>query len=72
MRRIVLLLLLTILAVGCSTKKESIIVESVSLNTASLEMTVGETVNLIAKVIPSNADDANVTWGTSNQNIANC
>lgn len=70
MRKIVLLLLLTILAVGCSTKKESINVESVSLNTASLEMTVGETVKLIAKVIPSNADDANVTWGTSNQNIA--
>ena len=45
-------------------------VESVSLDKTSLEMTKGETQNLVATVVPQEATDATVTWSSSNTNVA--
>lgn len=45
-------------------------VESVSLDKTSLEMTKGDTQNLVATVVPQEATDATVTWSSSNTNVA--
>ena len=45
-------------------------VTSVSLNTNSLELEVGGTSQLNATVLPNNASNKNVTWESSNTNVA--
>ena len=49
---------------------EVINVESVSLNIQSDELEIGETVALVATVMPSNATNKNVTWSSDNTNVA--
>ena len=49
---------------------EVINVESVSLNIQSDELEMGETVALVATVMPSNATNKNVTWSSDNTNVA--
>ena len=48
----------------------TVAVTGVSLNESSLTLEVGNTANLTATVIPSEATDKSVTWSTSNPNIA--
>jgi len=67
--------LLTALAViccflACEKVPEEILVTSVSLNQATAEMVVGETISLSATVLPSNATEKTVTWASSNQSVA--
>ena len=50
--------------------KNSIPVESVKLNSNQLELVEGETEQLIATVLPEDATNKNVTWTSSNPNIA--
>ena len=45
-------------------------VSSISLNKTSAELTVGNTLQLTATVLPSNATDRTVTWTTNNSNVA--
>ena len=44
---------------------EVIHVESVTLNKTSLEMHIGDKEDLLASVLPENADNKTVTWSTS-------
>ena len=42
---------------------------SVSLNKTSLEMTIGNTYQLSAEITPSNSENKNVSWSSSNESI---
>jgi uncharacterized protein YjdB len=57
-------------ACSVSVSAVTVSVTGVSLNKASLSMTVGDTQTLIATVTPSNATDKSVTWSSSNTSIA--
>ena len=58
----------------CACKKtpidNTIPVDSVSLNQNEAEMLVGETLQLQAQVLPSNATDKSVTWVSTNKSVA--
>ena len=59
------------LFVGCSkTKEQEIPVESVSLSQPIAEMIIGETAQLNATVLPSNATEKTVLWTSSKQSVA--
>ena len=51
-------------------KPTIISVTGVTLNKISAEMYVGDSTNLVATVSPANATNKNVTWTSSNENIA--
>lgn len=51
-------------------EKKPVNVESVTLDKASLSMTVGDTENLTATVLPNNATDKNIVWKSSNTSVA--
>lgn len=55
---------------GCTEKPAAIPVTSVILNSGELELTVGQTEILKATVTPSNADNKQVIWTSSNSSIA--
>ena len=46
-------------------------VEFIRLNMNELKLSVGNSFNLIATISPSNADNMNLSWITSNPNVAN-
>lgn len=57
--------------VGCTeTGKESIPVSSISLEPPTLSLIEGDTERLSLKIIPDNADVQNVSWESTNSNIA--
>lgn len=53
-----------------TTINRTVSVSSVSLNRTSATLTVGATETLTATVSPSNATNRNVTWTSSNSNVA--
>ena len=53
-----------------TVKKKVISVTGVSLNTTSISLTEGETNQLTATVIPSNATNKNVSWKSSSISVA--
>ena len=55
---------------GCTKNEPQIEVSTVSLNTATIEMTEGDTYNLIATVLPKNAEFDGVKWASSNVSVA--
>ena len=55
---------------SCSVSVNPISVTGVSLNKTSMTLLIGGTEKLTATVSPSNATDKNVTWSSSNTNIA--
>jgi len=59
-----------LLCSSCEKKPEEIPVESVTLSQATAEMFIGETAQLKATVLPSNASDKTVTWASSKQSVA--
>lgn len=60
-----------ILFINCCEKNpEEIPVTSVSLSQATAEMIVGETVQLSAKILPSNATEKTIIWSSSKQSVA--
>ena len=67
--RIAILLSLVCLA-SCTKEKEEVPVSSVSINQSTAEMIVGETVQLTATILPSDADEKNVVWSSSKQSVA--
>ena len=64
--------LMALVAIGCkkSSGPSEVAVTSITLSTSTLEMSVGDTEILTAKVLPSNASDASITWATSNSSVA--
>jgi len=69
MRKI--LLLTAVLLLGLTTCSDSDVpVTGVSLNYSSAALSVGETKRKVATVLPSNATNRNVSWSTSNPNVA--
>lgn len=69
--RTLLALCLAIVA-GCAKEEGpvSVPVASVSISPAELTMTVGETSQLSAEVLPANADNKTVLWSTSDDAVA--
>lgn len=59
-----------LLCISCTEESVSVPVTSVILNTAAIELTVGESESLIATVTPSNASNRKVIWTSSNSGIA--
>lgn len=55
---------------ACAQKESPIEVSSVSLNTATIEMVEGETFNLVATVLPKDAEYDGITWASSNASVA--
>ena len=53
-----------------TVKKNTVAVESVTLDKSSLELTEGETATLTATVKPDNASDKTVTWSSSKTSVA--
>ncbi len=47
-----------------------ILAESISLDKTQLNMTIGQTYSLSAIILPSNAANKNITWSSSNQEVA--
>lgn len=69
-----LLISALLLFLGCGKpenggSESTIEVTSVNLNTATLELEIGEESQLTAIVSPSNASDRKVTWGSSNVKV---
>jgi len=60
---------IALLLVSC-TKEKSIAVTSVSVSQATAEMLIGESVQLNATVLPSDATDKTVFWASSKQSVA--
>ena len=50
-------------------KEKPKLVDSVSLDKTSLNMTSGDTATLTASISPSNATNKNITWRSSNRNV---
>lgn len=46
-------------------------VENITISQTSTSLNVGNSVQLIASVLPSNADNKSISWTSSNMNIAN-
>ena len=53
-----------------NVEQETVKVTGVELNKESLNMQVGEKTNLVATIKPTNATNKNVTWKSSNENVA--
>lgn len=53
----------------CKVTVSVIHANSVSLNKTSLEMTIGNTYQLSAEITPSNSENKNVSWSSSNESI---
>lgn len=56
--------------VSVNVIKPNIRVESVSLNAGNISLYIGGTSSLVATVNPSNANNKNVTWSSSNTGVA--
>ena len=61
--------LLTVTVLSCNKEKD-VVVTSISLSQNTAEMIIGETVQLNATVLPSDATDKFVTWASSKQSVA--
>lgn len=70
MKRILLLLIAILCLFSCEKAPEEIPVSSVTINQPAAEMVVGETVQLSANVLPSNATDKTLSWASSKQSVA--
>ena len=66
----ILLLIAIICLFSCEKAPEEIPVSSVTINQPAAEMVVGETVQLSANVLPSNATDKTLSWASSKQSVA--
>lgn len=56
---------------GCTEKATPVVhVESVSISSQTVELTVGDTFSLTATVLPSNADDRGISWKSDAPSVA--
>ena len=59
-----------LIAVSCEKEPQPVNVTGVTVNPTSLSLVEGESGDLTATVSPSNADNASVTWDSSNKSVA--
>ena len=59
-----------IVLASCQKKEQEIPVSSVSINKATVDLTIGETVQLSATVAPADATQKTISWSSSNQSVA--
>ena len=59
-----------VLALSCEKTPEEVAVSGVSIDRSTVEMTIGETVQLSATVKPADATDQTITWSSSRQSVA--
>ena len=59
-----------LLGLSCEKKEQEVPVTSVSISQPTAEMIMGETTQLKATVLPSNATMQSVTWASSKQSVA--
>ena len=59
-----------VLALSCEKAPEEVAVSGVSIDQSTVEMIIGETVQLSATVKPSDATDQNITWSSTRQSVA--
>lgn len=64
------LLLFALALASCERAPEEIMVSSVSFNTMSIEIKVGETARLEVIIEPDNATDKEISWISSNPSVA--
>ena len=63
--------IVTLSSAGCKEDKPTIIsVEGVTVNKTTVSLMEGESENLFATVTPSNATNTNVSWSSSNSEVA--
>ncbi len=70
LNQIKIAVILLLVLVGCTEKETQVEVSSISLNTATIEMTEGETFSLVATVLPKDAEYDGVIWASSNASVA--
>ena len=73
MKRLALILTLAVSLVfsyGCTEDETVKKVESVSINKSSLTLTVGDNFSLKAVINPSDAENKNISWKSSNAGVA--
>ena len=68
--RLISAVIFAIFFAGCTEKETQVEVSSVSLNTATIEMVEGETFNLVATILPKDAEYDKVIWASSNASVA--
>ena len=59
-----------VLAFSCEKAPEEVTISKVSIDRSTVEMTIGEKVQLSATVTPSDATDYIITWSSSKQSVA--
>ena len=70
MKKLFYLFLASVCILACEKAPEEIAVSAVSLSQPTAEMIIGETVQLIATIVPSNATAKSVIWASSKQSVA--
>lgn len=71
MRKFIIPLAMAVLfALSCEKGPAEVAVSGVSIDQASVEMTVGEKKQLSATISPSDATDQNITWSSSKESVA--
>lgn len=69
-RRLLIINALMTAIIACEKAPEEILVTSVSISQPEAEMIEGESIQLTASVMPSNATDKSIVWASSKQSVA--
>ena len=64
-----IILCLCVVLVGCTKENVPITVTGVTLSPTSITLVEGESQNLTAKITPSNAENQNVRWSSSDASV---
>ena len=59
-----------VLALSCEKTPKEVAVSGVSIDRSTVEMTIGQTVQLSATVTPSDATDQSITWSSTKNSVA--
>ena len=74
MKKLIFFVLVVVLAITACKKDdpepELIMVSSVTLSNTTLTINVGYSENLVATILPDNADDKSITWSSSKESVA--
>ena len=74
MKKLIFFVLVVVLAITACKKNdpepELIMVSSVTLSNTTLTINVGYSENLVATILPDNADDRSITWSSSKESVA--
>lgn len=68
-QKFIALLVLSLVVMGCTKEPEPIPVDSLTLSSSSITLGVGESHTIIATISPSDADNQNVLWSSSDPSV---